>query len=220
MTNDPSQHNEMLPQVEIDKFISFLNDNEHDSTRPRVGLEIEFMERNGFDSAMLASTLGDYVNSEWSPFYVPLPEGHYGFNEACRKDPAFIRSLHLQLRDHFRTKWGLDPLTDRQKRDWKGVNPYPTKNFDRAPRPQAGTSLKTAKLSEHQLDQIAQYMRENYAEIVRYQKAIDTIADDQEYVGANSVGRTGLVEGYISDSAWAVVDFKPDELWLSTWKVK
>jgi hypothetical protein len=220
MMQNSSKDDTRLTSADLDKFISFLDDNDHDSTRPRVGLEIEFMERNGYDSAMLAHFVGDYVNSESSPFYVPLPAGEYGFNEACRRSPDYIRSLHLQLRDHYRNKWGLTPLTEQQKQDWVGVNPFPVKNFDRAPPMQGGARINTVQLSEEQLDKIARYMQENYPDIVRYQKAVDTLADDQGYIGPNSIGRTGIVEGYIRDSAWAIVDFKPDELWIPTWQVK
>ena len=84
-----------LTAEELELFIDYLNDNSGNMLDPRLGNEFEFMERNGFDPALMYSWISSSINDFDSPLRVDTPEGYH--NPEGRSD-EYVRGVALQFR--------------------------------------------------------------------------------------------------------------------------
>jgi len=200
-----------LTAEELEALIEFLNDNSHNYLEPKIGYEIEFMERNGFDPAFLYK----WIDSRVGSFLYALQEGAENVLPDPRAtDDDYSRSVALQLRDHFRAKWDIPQLTDVEKRDWD-TSPLPLKHFwtMRKPGPEGWSgALKFVELSDEQIDAAVQYMREHFPGIIEYGRAISNLSEGQGYTDADIVGRVGIFERYIEKSIAAICTINYDEM--------
>jgi hypothetical protein len=186
----------------LEEFIVFLND-DHDGMggSPRMGKEIEFMERNGFDSALIFRYYRGWVNGLESPLAIPSLDGS---RSVSGRDDVYQRTIGLQLRDYYREKWDLPMLTMQEKRDWS-IDPYPLLNTDRTEYYPLRDPTLPNLLTETEIDETVSYMIASYSEIVRYFLTVRSVSEAQGYTGYDEVGRTSLVNGCIDDSIQAII---------------
>jgi|GEM_PF-4810710 len=200
-----------LTAEELEALIEFLNDNSHNYLEPKIGYEIEFMERNGFDPAFLY----EWIEARVALFLYDQQESAEGVQPDPRaQDDEYARSVALQLRDHFRAKWNIPQLTDAEKVNWD-TNPLPLKHFwtMRKPGPEGWSgALKFVELSDEQIDAAVQYMREHFPGIIEYGRAVSNLSEDQGYSDADMVGRAGIFERYIEESIAAICTINYDEM--------
>jgi hypothetical protein len=171
--NDPSVEFEpVVSRAQLENYIQFLNHDDGSGGDPRMGNEIEFLERNGFDSALIFQYHQGWVNSWRSPLALNHPDGSENVHG---RDAFYKRMLALQLRDYYREKWKLLPLTEQQKRVWN-TDPHPLLNAHRTEfYPLRDASLPN-RLTKTEIDEAVRYMIANYSEIVRYFQTVRSVA--------------------------------------------
>lgn len=172
----------------LSSLVSFLNDNSEQPLDPKLGIQLEFMERNGFDFGNDLFGRGSWLDKSINDFFVPEYIYHFEGPPEDERVPAdVVRSIALQLRDYYREKFDLPPLTDEEKADWElhlkeADRPWDRVTQQRRKRDQNGTVILEFKaLTDSQAETVARYMREHYPEVTRYQKAILQLASAQGY---------------------------------------
>ncbi|MFC4291443.1 hypothetical protein ACFOWX_03335 [Sphingorhabdus arenilitoris] len=221
MTENRKKWDAPLTDDELEQFIGYLNDNSDAMSDARLGNEIEFMVRNGFDPAILYGQFCGAAVDEESPLRTTKPYENYNLRDdwatklsKSGRDEDYLRIIFIQTVDYYRKKWGHPALSDQDKENWPKV-PVPAKNWHKiskpAPKGWCG-SLQTIELTEEQIESVANYMLENYREIVAWNQAILKLAEKQGYKDFDEIRRTGIFESYLTDSIAAIFTLNYDEM--------
>lgn len=187
---------------ELGDFIDFLNDNSDDGTEPRLGFEIEFMERNQFDSALLLPFFKHRANDIWSP----LRGGDLMSEKIADREELTefqIKNVAFQLKNHFRKKFGLTAVLGDQIDLWE-LNPVPRKNDELIVAFPDLCKRKSGEASREEVYEVANCLFHQYRIISDYMYEVFSNAENQGYYRKNNsydkeVGRTPLAHLYIRD---------------------
>jgi hypothetical protein len=188
---------------QLENYILFLNSDDGTGGDPRMGNEIEFLERNSFDSALIFRYYQGWVNSPKSPLALRDPDGSLSDQG---RDAHYKRMLGLQLRDYYRQKWGFTPLSEQQKRDWN-TDPSPLLNAHRTEYyPIWNDQTLPNRLTDAEIADAAHYMINHYPGVAHYFQTVRSLAETQGYTEYEKVGRTHLINDCIDDSIRATIN--------------
>jgi hypothetical protein len=171
--------NEVVTRAQLEALIDYVNDNEGTSD-PAFGKEVEFFERNEFDSS-IASHLFKFFEMKVNGFQSPLAiEFPGGLNDKNGRDADYVFSVAVQLRNYFREKFGKPPLNKNVTRSFTIGGP---------PFPHAGRRLHRTEsmldrqydVSQEQIAAAAQHVRDRYPEIIPYIRDLNDLAPRQGY---------------------------------------
>lgn len=195
----------MVTPEELETFIAYMNDNSEDLSKARLGKEIEFMERNGFDSSWLLNSVKYEAKDFESPILSRVQEFRGSNADAADREAEFARALHLQLRDYFRRSFGRPPLTGEERANWPIPPEWPP-GFQRpAPVPTA-ENIQYHTMTPEEAVQVASYVKTNFPDVVRYYHALIHDSASQGYNYPDDVGNVGWFQTIIGASASAVLN--------------
>jgi len=105
-----------LSNEELEKFIEYIDEDADSRGGPKLNLEMEFMERNGFDVSWISGGIVHRANDLDSPLAIYDDDGSLIRNG---RSINYCRSLALQIRGCYRKKWGLPTRSSEEKSSWQ-----------------------------------------------------------------------------------------------------
>lgn len=163
-----------------------LNDNSHNLIDPKLGKQLEFMERNGFDFGQEIFLTGLFLDKAINYFFVPEYLYHFeGPQENERVPYNIVRLIALQLRDFYRTMFDIPLLTNEEKKDWNfqittAETPWRQKAHERMKNGEE-QYITLFKLNESQANEVGRFMREHFPEIYKYMLVVEKQSIMQGY---------------------------------------
>jgi hypothetical protein len=196
----------VVSNEDLETFITFLNDNSEDYSKPRLGKEIEFAERNGFYNGAFLNLIRERAKDPYSPILSQLRAFVASHDDFELGETEFSRVLFLQLRDFYRRKFALAPLTYEERANW----PKPREvapGFERPSpaRKPAGEKVEYHMITSAEASLIADYVKTHFPDIARCYHALICDSAAQGYKYPDDVGNSSLVERVIGSSAEAVL---------------
>ena len=170
--NPPIEH--PLPKDQFERLLVLLYEEPEDMFTYNLGIQLEFIERNGFDFGSNMFWYGKILEKRINDYFVPKYVDTWDGPPVDERVPyADSRLIALQLRDYYRSKFGFAPLTDQQRADWR---------FDLTDRPQPsadalrmrwdGSGTRGSPISKEQGRAVAEYMVINFPECVEFVRAV------------------------------------------------
>jgi len=124
--------------------------------------------------------------------------------------------LALQIRDYYRKKCGLPPLSSEEKLSWQFDTLSSTvgKINDRSDKWREESRAIKGKISQYYMtDEDVKkseiYLKEEYPEIARYISVVWKISKQHGYDGLDEVGRLWLIDFFIKDAVKSCANIKP-----------
>lgn len=187
--------NDIFDEHNIKGLIScLLTENNRDNAYPPVGVQIEFMERNGFDFGTNFNGVATDFISAVDDYYVPeARESWMGAPKDKRVPSDIVRRLGLIFKNHFRAKFGIPGMSQFEESNWKlndqlESRPWLLEYEARVASTRTEGSLAPRiNLNSTEIDLVLQCVKTRYPRIYEYQKVVNKLA---------------VVQGYCTEDIW------------------
>ena len=163
-----------LSEEQFEGLLALLYKEPEDIFTYNLGIQLEFIERNGFDFGSNMFWHGMSLEKRINDYFVPDYVYTFKGPPVGERVPfADSRQIALQLRDHFRCKFDLAPLTEKERTDWHFDLTHRARPWADARRARMGDGgTRGSPISREQGRAVAEFMVNNSPEFVEFARAV------------------------------------------------